>query len=114
MGTERAVQRGGCRCAKRSASVNQGARDLYYTKVQGLIALLNKDVSEEQPKLYVPDLKFRRGIGAYRDKRHSVTGEALDEDAYTRHLEEKLPTQKTGKSCGRLRERRIGSRQTEE
>ena len=61
-------------------SVNQGARELYYTEVQGLIALLNKDVSEEQPKLYVPDIKFRRGIGDYKGKPFSVNGAALDEE----------------------------------
>jgi benzoyl-CoA 2,3-dioxygenase component B len=75
-------------------SVNQAARELYYKEVQGLVELLNKDVGAEQPKLYVPDIKFRRGIGEYKDKRHSVTGEALDEEAYTRHLQETLPTPK--------------------
>lgn len=75
-------------------SVNQAARELYYAEVQGLVALLNKDVSEEQPKLYVPDIKFRRGIGEYKGKPFSVTGEALDEEVYARHLQEALPTQK--------------------
>jgi hypothetical protein len=46
-------------------SVNQAARELYYKEVQGLVEHLNKDVGAEQPKLYVPDLKFRRGIGEY-------------------------------------------------
>lgn len=75
-------------------SVNQAARELYYAEVQGLVALLNKDVREEQPKLYVPDIKFRRGIGEYKGKPFSVTGEALDEEVYARHLQEALPTQK--------------------
>lgn len=74
-------------------SVNQGARELYYPEVQGLIGFLNKDVSEEQPKLYVPDIKFRRGIGEYKEKPFSVTGDALDEEVSARHLQEALPTQ---------------------
>lgn len=74
--------------------VNEAARELYYKEVRGLVELLNKDVGEEQTKLYVPDIKFRRGIGEYKDKRFSVTGEALDEKAHARHLQEALPTQK--------------------
>lgn len=75
-------------------SLNEAARELYYREVQGLVELLNKDVGEEQPKLYVPAIKFRRGIGEYKDRRFSVTGEALDEEAYARHLQQALPRQK--------------------
>lgn len=75
-------------------SVNDAARELYYKETQGLVELLNKDVGEEQPKLYVPDIKFRRGIGEHKGQRFGVTGEILDEAAYTRHLEEALPTPK--------------------
>lgn len=75
-------------------SVNEAARELYYKEVRGLVELLNKDVGEEQTKLYVPDIKFRRSIGEYKDKRFSVTGKTLDEEAYARHLQETLPTQK--------------------
>ena len=41
----------------------------------------------------MPDLKFRRGIGEYKGKPFSVTGDALDEEVYARHLQEALPTQ---------------------
>ena len=44
--------------------------------------------------MYVPDIKFRRGIGEYKDKRFSVKGEPLDEKAYAVHLQEVLPTEK--------------------
>jgi benzoyl-CoA 2,3-dioxygenase component B len=74
--------------------VNEAARELYYKETQGLVELLNKEIGEEQPKLCVPDIKFRRGIGEHKGKRFSVTGEILDEAAYTRHLEEALPTAK--------------------
>jgi benzoyl-CoA 2,3-epoxidase subunit B len=75
-------------------AVNEAARELYYREVQGLVELLNKETTQEKPKLYVPDIRFRRGIGEYKDKRLSVRGEPLDEKAYARHLQEVLPTEK--------------------
>ncbi len=74
--------------------VNQMARELYYKEICGLVELLNKDVPEEKPKLYAPDIKFRRGIGEYKGQRFSVKGELLDEQGYTTHLEEVLEGQK--------------------
>jgi benzoyl-CoA 2,3-dioxygenase component B len=79
---------------KEPQTVNEAARELYRKEVQGLVEVVNKHVGEEEPKLYVPDIKFRRGIGEYKGKRFSVTGEVLDEDAYTRHLQEALLTEK--------------------
>jgi hypothetical protein len=78
---------------KNPEAVNEAARDLYYKETQGLIELLNKETAEAKPKLYVPDIKFRRGIGEYKDKRFSVTGELLNEKAYANHLQEVLPTE---------------------
>jgi benzoyl-CoA 2,3-dioxygenase component B len=79
---------------KEPQTVNEAARELYRKEVQGLVEVLNKHVGEGEPRLYVPDIKFRRGIGEYKGKRFSVTGEVLDEDAYTRHLQEALLTEK--------------------
>jgi benzoyl-CoA 2,3-dioxygenase component B len=72
--------------------VNQAARESYYKEVQGLIQLLNRDVADGNPVLYVPDVKFHRNIGEFAGQRHSVKGELLDEEAYSRHLKEVLPT----------------------
>ena len=74
-------------------TVNEAARGLYHEEVQGLIEVLNKEVGEGKPKLYTPDLKFRRSVGEHQGKRFSVKGEALDEEAYARHLREALPTE---------------------
>lgn len=74
-------------------SVNELARGQYYKEVKGLIELLNKDVGEGKPKLAAPDLKFRRNIGEHKGQRFSVTGEALDEEAYNRHLQDVLPSE---------------------
>lgn len=75
-------------------SLNDTARELYRKEVQGLVELLNKQISPERPKLYVPDIKFNRRIGTYKGQRFSVRGELLDEEAYGRHLQEVLPTPK--------------------
>lgn len=75
-------------------AVNAAARDLYYRETQGLVELLNKEIAEEEPKLYVPDIKFGRAIGEYKDKRFSVKGVPLDEKAYLDHLQQVLPTDK--------------------
>ena len=75
-------------------AVNEAARELYYRETQGLVELLNKETAEGMPRLYVPDIKFRRGIGEHKDKRFSVKGEPLDEKGYVDHLREMLPSRK--------------------
>jgi benzoyl-CoA 2,3-epoxidase subunit B len=74
-------------------AVNEDARELYYREAEGLVALLNKEIGEGKGGLCVPDIKFRRGIGEYKDKRFSVSGDLLDEEHYARHLREVLPTE---------------------
>lgn len=82
-------------------AVNEAARELYYREVEGLVGLLNKELDERKARLYVPDIKFRRGIGEYKEKRFSVTGESLGE-AYARHLQEVLPSQKDREELRRI------------
>jgi benzoyl-CoA 2,3-epoxidase subunit B len=72
-------------------AVNDIARNLYHKEVQGLVEILNKDIGVDKPRLYTPDLKFKRSIGEHQGKRFSVTGETLDENAYAAHLKEVLP-----------------------
>jgi benzoyl-CoA 2,3-dioxygenase component B len=71
--------------------LNEYARDLYYKEVSKLIDGLNKYVSEGQQKLYVPDLKFNRSIGLYKDQTFSVIGEFLTKEQYQKHLNNVLP-----------------------
>ena len=70
--------------------------------------LLNKETAEGKPKLYVPDIKFRRGIGEHKDKRFSVKGEPLDEKAYADHLQEALPTEKDRAELRRITKEAAG------
>lgn len=82
--------------------VNDAARQLYREEVQGLVDLLNKEIAADEPRLYVPDLRFNRRIGDHKGQRFSVRGEPLDERAYSRHLEEVLPTRKDRGAIGAI------------
>jgi benzoyl-CoA 2,3-dioxygenase component B len=72
--------------------LNEMARRLYVRELEGLIADLNRSVPAEQPKLRLPDLKFRRRIGDYARQLYAVDGTLLPPEAYERHIEEALPT----------------------
>ena len=72
--------------------LNEHARQLFYNECVGLVENLNVLVPEDQPKLYIPDVKFGRKIGDAADTSYSVTGELLSKETYAQHLEEVLPT----------------------
>jgi hypothetical protein len=67
-----------------------------------LIDQLNQLVPTDQPKLYAPDLKFNRSIGEYVGKTYSVTGELLSAEAYTKHVQEALPTEADERILGEI------------
>jgi benzoyl-CoA 2,3-epoxidase subunit B len=72
--------------------LNDAARHLYRDEVAGLTNLLNKLVAPEQPKLVVPDLKFNRKIGQFKDLCFSVTGEKMSREEYEPYLPSVLPS----------------------
>lgn len=71
--------------------LNDLAREHYMRESQQLIDQLNQLIPEGQPRLYAPDLKFNRSIGAHIGKTYSVTGELLSQDAFAKHLLDVLP-----------------------
>jgi len=71
--------------------LNEAARSLYLQEISGLVAALNREIPEGRPKLFIPDEKFRRGIGEHASKPYSVKGELLSPEAYEKHLGEVLP-----------------------
>lgn len=71
--------------------LNELARQHYLSEVQGLMDGLNKQIPENQPRLYLPDLKFNRSIGEFAEKTYSIHGELLTPEAYAKHLDEVLP-----------------------
>jgi benzoyl-CoA 2,3-dioxygenase component B len=72
--------------------LNELARQHYLKEVKDLIAALNKLIPEGEPQLQLPDTKFHRSIGEYEGKTYSVRGELLTPEAYSKHLEQVLPT----------------------
>jgi len=56
------------------ASLNDYNRNLYYKECQGLVEQLNAAKRPDQPPLVLPDIRFRRAIGMYKDQRWTVDG----------------------------------------
>ncbi len=72
--------------------LNAYNRDLYRKECVGLVEKLNRLIPTDQPKLFVPDIKFNRAIGAYAGKRFSVSGEPMEPSQYEGYLASQLPT----------------------
>ncbi|MBI2347890.1 MAG: phenylacetate-CoA oxygenase subunit PaaI [Deltaproteobacteria bacterium] len=72
--------------------LNDLARQHFAAECQNLVDGLNQHVPAGQPRLVVPDLKFRRSIGEFAGKSYSVAGELLSAQEYEKHLGEALPT----------------------
>ncbi|MBI4466951.1 MAG: phenylacetate-CoA oxygenase subunit PaaI [Acidobacteria bacterium] len=73
--------------------LNEHSRELYRQECERLIGQLNRLIPDEQPKLYVPDLKFNRRIGDYAHQPYSVTGERLAAEDYEKHRQQVLPSE---------------------
>ncbi|MBI3076464.1 MAG: phenylacetate-CoA oxygenase subunit PaaI [Deltaproteobacteria bacterium] len=73
------------------AHLNEHARELYVRESQALLDALNELIPPDQPRLRIPDPKFRRSIGEYVGQPYSVDGDLLTPAAYERHLAEVLP-----------------------
>jgi benzoyl-CoA 2,3-dioxygenase component B len=75
-------------------SLNERARGQYRDEVVELCDQLNEAVRPGQPKLFIPDLKFRRGIGAYKGQRFTVDGQPWKgtEAEYEDYVRDQLPT----------------------
>ncbi len=72
--------------------LNEAARNLYVRELEELVADLNRHIPDEQPKLRLPDPKFRRRIGEEARQPYAVDGTLLSPEAYEKHLQEVLPT----------------------
>ena len=74
------------------ARINEVSRGQYHKEVQAIMDALNRNLKPDEPKLFVPDEKFRRNIGRYAGQTFSVTGEPLSAAEYEKHLQEVLPS----------------------
>ncbi|MBI4441901.1 MAG: phenylacetate-CoA oxygenase subunit PaaI [Acidobacteria bacterium] len=72
--------------------LNELSRGQYFKEVQAIVDALNKNIPPEQPKLRIPDEKFRRSIGQHAGMTYSVDGELLSPQKYEQHLKEVMPT----------------------
>jgi benzoyl-CoA 2,3-dioxygenase component B len=73
-------------------TLNEQARELYRQEVQGLIDRLNMHVPEDQPKLMIPDLRFNRKIGIYKNQTFTIDGQPIEREKYKAYVESVLPT----------------------
>ena len=73
--------------------LNELSRTTFFKEVKALVDALNHHIPEGQPKLTIPNDKFRRHIGAYAGMTYSVTGELLSQEAYDKHLQEVMPSE---------------------
>jgi benzoyl-CoA 2,3-dioxygenase component B len=71
--------------------LNEAARNLYVREIEELVADLNRHLPDDQPKLRLPDVKFRRRIGDYAGQPYAVDGILLTPTAYEQHLRDVLP-----------------------
>lgn len=55
--------------------LNERAVGQYHAECQELTRQINEHVAPGQPKLVLPSLKFRRGIGLYKEQRFTIEGE---------------------------------------
>ena len=72
--------------------LNEASRGLYREEVQKLTDSLNKLIPADQPRLLVPDLKFNRKIGQYKDQYYTVEGKELTADEFAKYLPTVAPT----------------------
>ncbi|MBI2151015.1 MAG: phenylacetate-CoA oxygenase subunit PaaI, partial [Acidobacteria bacterium] len=72
--------------------LNELSRATFFKEVSALVDSLNHNVPEDQPKLGIPDDKFRRSIGVYAGKTYSIDGKLLSQQEYDRHLKEVMPS----------------------
>lgn len=72
--------------------LNDLARSHFFAECQKLVGGLNQYIPGDQPRLFVPDLKFHRSIGEFAGKTYNVRGEPLSAQEHEKHLGEVLPT----------------------
>jgi benzoyl-CoA 2,3-epoxidase subunit B len=73
-------------------TLNERARQQFYDEVSGTVARVN-EVTEGDTKIYVPDMRFNRKIGAFADGHYAVDGRRLSDAEWETYLATVLPTQ---------------------
>jgi hypothetical protein len=74
------------------SKLNELSRSTFFKEVSALVDALNHIVPEDQPRLRIPDDKFRRNIGQYAGMTYNVDGSLLSQQDYEKHLKEVMPS----------------------
>ena len=72
-------------------SLNERARGQFYDEISKTVERVN-EVNASTTKLYVPDIRFNRSIGAYAGQRWSTDGRRLTEEEWQAYAPTVLPT----------------------
>ena len=73
--------------------LNERARDQFYDECQKTVDRVNA-VNPSETKIYMPDIRFNRKIGAYKDQYWTVDGRALTAQEWEAYAPGVLPTEK--------------------
>jgi benzoyl-CoA 2,3-dioxygenase component B len=71
--------------------LNERAREQFYAEVQSTVDRVN-EVNPSETKLYVPDMKFNRKIGDFKDKYFTTDGRQITKDEWDAYMPSVLPT----------------------
>ena len=72
-------------------NLNEHARQLYISEIQGLFDQLNAVIPEDEQKLVVPSVKFNRSIGGYARQPYDINGDRLSGEKWTAYKESAFP-----------------------
>ncbi len=72
--------------------LNEHSRILYYLEVKNLMDQLNRNIPEDHPKLFAPDLKFNRKIGDFAHATYNAAGELLSKEKFDEYVKDALPS----------------------
>ena len=70
--------------------LNERARGQFYDEARKTVEMVNS-VNPSPTKLFVPDMRFNREIGEFKDQRWSVDGRRLTEDEWSAYAPSVLP-----------------------
>jgi hypothetical protein len=73
--------------------LNEYARELYHEDIINHVEALNSLLPADGPRLFVPDVKFHRAIGRYKDECHDLAGQPVPAEQYPAYLASVLPTE---------------------
>lgn len=71
--------------------MNEYARGLYIKECQNLLDRINKLIPDEQPKLFLPNVKFNRKIGDNANQPYDLYGNLMPAEQFSAYLVEHTP-----------------------